>query len=111
MAGMPRPSTATPERLKAIEGALARGAPLSVAAASAGVSRRTVSRWLQEGYIARRSLSAVPDQSEPDGATGDADDEAIQRALLGTVLRASREDWRAAAWLLRRRWPERYGRS
>ena len=110
MVGMSRPSTATPGRLKAIEAALARGAPLGVAAASAGVSRRTVSRWLAEGYVTRRSLSAVPDPGGPDVASGDPEDEAIQRALLGTVMGAAREDWRAAAWLLRTRWPSRYGR-
>jgi hypothetical protein len=110
MGPMARPSSLTAERREAIETALARGAPLSVAAAAAGVSARSVSTWLRQGRVARRSLSAVPEPDEPASGGVPGDDEAIQRALVGAVLAAARVDWRAAAWLLERRWPERYRR-
>jgi hypothetical protein len=107
MAG--RPSTYSAERGEAVERALAAGAPLSVAAASVGVSTRTLNRWLEHGLVARPPLRAVPDDGHerelPD------DDEAIQKALLGSVLAAARRgDWRASVWLLERRWPERFAR-
>jgi hypothetical protein len=111
---MVRPSSPTSERRDRIERALAAGAPLNVAAASAGVSPRSVSRWLEQGRIARRYLSAVPEPGAAESAPADpglpADDEAIQRALVGAVLRASQNDWRAATWLLERRWPQRFSR-
>jgi hypothetical protein len=107
MIGMPRPTIYTAERGEAIERVLAQGAPLTVAAAAANVSSRTVSRWLHEGLVVRRSLSAVQD-------TGAADipdnDEAIQRELVGIVMHAAETDWRAARWLLEERWPGRYRR-
>jgi hypothetical protein len=98
----------SPERGNAVERALAMGASLGVAGASAGVSARTVSRWLEDGLVIRRELRAVP---ELDAAELPDDDEEIQRELLATVLSAARNgDWRAATWLLRQRWPQRYGR-
>jgi transposase len=108
---MARPSALTDERREAAERALAQGAPLSVAAAAADVSPRTLSRWLAEGQVVRRDLVAVPEPSEPaaGGALGD-DDVGIERALVGSVLTAAKSDWRAATWLLERRWPKRYGR-
>jgi hypothetical protein len=108
---MARPSVLTAERREVAERTLAQGAPLSVVAASAGVSPRTVSRWLAEGQIVRRDLVAVPEPIEPaaGGALGD-DDVGIERALVGSVLTAAKTDWRAATWLLERRWPRRYAR-
>jgi transposase len=103
---MARPSSLTSERRDAVERALAAGAPLNIAAASAGVSKRTVSRWLEDGSVARRELSVVP-ESERDLA----DDATVQRELLESVFAAaSRGEWRAATWILERRWPDRYGR-
>jgi hypothetical protein len=109
---MARPSSLSVERREAVERALAQGAPLSVAAASAGVSPRTVSRWLAEGEVVRRDLVAVPEPEDPAAAGGALADDAvgIERALVGAVLTAAKTDWRAATWLLERRWPRRYAR-
>jgi hypothetical protein len=108
---MARPSSLTAERREAVERALAQGAPLTVAAASAGVSPRTVSRWLAEGEVVRRDLVAVPEPEDPAAGGALADDAVgIERALVGAVLTAAKSDWRAATWLLERRWPTRYAR-
>ena len=105
---MPRPPALTDERRDAIERALAAGAPLSVAAAAGNVSSRSVSRWLGDGSVVRRKLSGVP---EPDAsAGGELDEEQLQRALVASVVRAAQHDWRAATWLLERRWPSRFAR-
>jgi hypothetical protein len=53
----------------------------------------------------------VPESETPDGPATFEDDEAVQRALLRAVLQAAQHDWRAASWLLSKRWPERYGRG
>ena len=107
MAG--RPSSLTDERRETIERALAAGAPVSIAASAAGVSTRTVFRALEDGRVVRRSLSAVQDDDERRDVL--EDDETLQRALLGVVLRAAKNgDWRAATWILAKRWPTRYGR-
>jgi hypothetical protein len=109
-ADVARPSSITDKRRDAVERALAAGAPLRVAASSAGVSARTVSRWLEDGLVVRRTLSAVPDEFAASTELPD-DDEAVQRGLLASVLEAARKgDWRASVWLLRTRWPARYGR-
>ena len=110
---MARPSSLTDERREAAERALATGAPLSVAAAAADVSPRTLSRWLEDGLVVRRELVAVPEPGEPSAGGGGAlreDDVGIERALVGAVLTAAKTDWRAATWLLERRWPRRYAR-
>ena len=84
---------------------------MSVAASAAGVSTRTAFRALEDGRVVRRSLSAVSDDDECDRGDVLEDDETVQRALLGVVLRAAKNgDWRAATWILAKRWPERYAR-
>jgi hypothetical protein len=108
MESMARPTSLTTERREVIERALGAGAPLRVAAASAGVSARTLSRWLAQGHVVRRELRVVPDASGEDSLPDD--DVEIQRTLLSTVYRAAEAgDWRASAWLLAKRWPQRYG--
>jgi hypothetical protein len=100
---MGRPSALTVERREAVEKALAAGAPLAVAAASAQVTPRTVSRWLAKGRVVRRQLAAAPEpepgwQVDRPSNDGELD---VERALVATVLRASQRDWRAAIALLR----------
>ena len=87
------------------------GTPVSIAASAAGVSTRTVFRTLEDGRVVRCSLSAVSDDNQPDRGDVVENDETVQRALLGVVLRAAKNgDWRAATWILAKRWPERYAR-
>ena len=39
------------------------------------------------------------------------EEERLQGGLVSSIIQASQHDWRAAAWILSRRWPERYGRA
>ncbi len=88
---MARPSSLTAERREADEKALAAGAPLAVAAASAEVSARTLSRWLEQGHVARRTLALAPEPEPEAVAPGDELD--VERALVSVVMRHARHDW------------------
>jgi predicted nucleic acid-binding Zn ribbon protein len=57
---------------------------------------------------ARSPRLRIVDVAELDELDED-EDEKLQSALVGAVLRASQTDWRAAKWLLETRWPERFG--
>jgi hypothetical protein len=105
---MGRPSSLTAERREAVERALAAGAPLTVAAASADVSPRTISRWLEEGLVVRRQLAAAPEPELEQVGAGEREVD-VEKALVATVLKAARHDWRAAIALLR--WREQRRRT
>jgi hypothetical protein len=101
----------TDELRQRLEGELADGVPVTVAAQRAGIGRRTLHRWLADGRLAR----VEPRPPEP------AFDEVVELslterlgqaepALVGAMISAARRgDWRASAWLLERLAPERWG--
>ena len=97
-----RPSKLTPERRDDLTLMLAHGVPVGVAARSVDVSPRSVRRWLAEGDLCER----VAELRSARRIQPDAISEA-RLALL--ILKASEHDWRASAWWLERRWPERWG--
>ena len=99
MAG--RPSKLTEERADDLAVLLAARVPVEVAARSVNVSRRTLDRWLrQDGFRERigRARAATPESTE---ATTEA-------RLVVLLLRAAAHDWKAAAWWLERKHPERW---
>jgi len=87
----------TPERVKAITDALRLGVTVEDACEYGDISAETFYKWLRE---------------KPDFA------EAVKKsfasatvALVGRIRREAEEGaWQAAAWLLERRHPERWGR-
>jgi hypothetical protein len=97
-----RPSKLTAERRDDLTLLLAEGVPVGVAARSVGVSPRSLRRWLAEGDLRER----VAELRSARRVQPDAISEA-RLALL--ILKASEHDWRASAWWLERRWPERWG--
>jgi transposase len=97
-----RPSKLTAERRDDLTLVLAEGVPVGVAARSVGVSPRSLRRWLAEGDLRER----VAELRSARRVQPDAISEA-RLALL--ILKASEHDWRASAWWLERRWPERWG--
>jgi len=84
---------------------LARGVPIKFAAAATDVSVRSVKRWLAEGDLRDRVAELRAARSV------DLDASAAQREarLAILILKASEHDWRASAWWLERRYPERWG--
>jgi len=93
-----RPTKFTSERRDIILDTLRRGASLAAAAAAAGVNPDTVLNWRR----ARAAFALQVDQAMAEGAL---------RALDAIWTAAESGDWRAAAWLLERRYPEEYGRQ
>lgn len=90
---------------------------LSTAADLLGISRMTLHRWQKRGEveIQRRSRPSYP--GRPGEALYAEFCYALKRAraqaelfLLSEIKRAADTDWRAAAWLLERCFPERWGR-
>lgn len=91
-----RPRAINDEAAKKILDALRIGCTRDDAAASAGICARTL-----RNEIARNSVFAA--------AVGLAQAIGKQR-LVARVNRSSRDDWKAAAWLLERRWPKEWGK-
>ena len=88
----------TPELADRIVALLARGVPLTVAAAACGVSRTSVYRWAARPEPEFRSFAERVRQARVDR----------ELAFIAAVLRQG--GWRGAAWLLERIALERYGR-
>jgi hypothetical protein len=86
----------TPERLEKILAAVRQGVTLTTAAKLAGMHVGTLGEW-------RRSDPAVDAEVKKAVAESEV-------ALVQTVQTAAQKQWQAAAWLLERRWPERWAR-
>lgn len=101
-----RPSKLDAERKKKLFEALKRGATIAVACQSAGVSDRTVSEWIRrgEGRDRRKSTKEYAEFAvQVQKAIADS-----EMALLTKVQQGARNDWRAASWILERRFSERW---
>ena len=99
-----RPTKLTPEVQATIVNALAAGTYLETAASAAGVERHTLNAWLKNGAQCKSGV-------QREFST------AIKKALASAELRfgatiaiASQSQWQAAAWMLERRYPARWGR-
>ena len=84
-----------------------RGLPYHLAAAAAGISEDTFYAW-QRGEFPASADDALKVQFS-EGLTR-AKGEAANH-LTRRVYDASREDWRAAAWMLERRFPRDFGKD
>ena len=79
------------------------GSFMETAAATCGIHRTTLHRWLEKGEAQSagpyREFYLAVMRAQADSET------------LGVLIieKAAQEDWRAAAWLLERRFPRRYG--
>ncbi len=98
-----RPTKLTPAVQERLIQALAIGNHRKVAADYAGVDEKTVRRWMARG---------IEEPNGPCGALRDAVRQAESKAQImaqGCITQAARNgDWRAAAWFLERRVPERF---
>jgi len=103
---MAAPSALTPELRIQVERDLATGATQAVVAQRAGVTSRTLRKWLATGKVTPQ-VEAQPATSEPLAIRL----ERAEPGLVASVIAAAqRGHWQAAAWLLERSFPERWGR-
>jgi transposase len=94
------PDEADPELADDLTLLLAAGASPARAARALGVGERSVRRWLGNG-LRDRVVAARASRPESTDALSEA-------RLVVLIARAAQDDWRAVAWLLERRHPERW---
>jgi hypothetical protein len=100
-----RPSKLNPDCIARLVDALRAGHTREGAAALAGIGRSTFNAWLAAAKEpdADRELLAFLDAIK--NAEADAESE-----LLGVIRAAAERQWQAAAWILERRHPDRWGK-
>lgn len=97
----------TPETAARICELLSQGNYDHVAASASGVAPRTFSSWLTK---------AQDPETDPTGVYAEFAELVEQAQAVGeghnvsTIKQAARTNWTAAAWLLERKYPERWGR-
>lgn len=112
-----RPDKLTPETQDRIVKMLLAGNYLETAAAAAGITKSTLYEWLRRGTRVRNGEVPPSKQSAFDkraSVFSDAVEKAAAQAealMVQRITVASEEDWRAAAWRLERRHPDRWGRK
>ena len=115
---MARPTKLTPEVEERLVHAISVGATYKDACACAGISFQTFLNWK------KRAQRAVEHVEERDGEPEETDHpfveffDRIKRAQgeaavgwLAMIGKAANRDWKAAAWMLERRYPESYDRN
>ena len=97
-----RPTKFTEETRKKILWALRLGNYRKTAAEYAGISERTLCDWIYKGAGAESGEHAdfCNDVIEAE--------QAAEVRALGVIQQAANRDWKAAAWFLERKFPERY---
>lgn len=97
----------TPRKIKLICGHIANGLFFNQACRLSAVSVFTATQWLRyakddpDNYPLCVKLVAAIEEAEAE----------FERKHLANINFKSREDWKASAWALERKWPERYGRN
>jgi hypothetical protein len=96
-------STLTPEVADRIVALLSAGNYVQVAIRACGVARRTYTDWLAKGREGDPEFEAFAERVDRARAEGEARN-------VAQIARAAGDSWQAAAWLLERMAPERWGR-
>lgn len=111
-----RPTKLTPELVTTLINALQRSAYVETAIAYAGINKDTYYEWVREGARASERENKGEILDDHDRALADFSD-SVKKALalaelknLETIQLAGKTNWTAAAWMLERRYPERYSR-
>lgn len=106
---MGRPSKLTQAVKTTVIDALESGLGPSQAAQLAGISSGTLSEWVRRGEGRDdRPASLEFAKFAKDVTRAIA---ASESALISRIHAATEKDWRAAAWLLERRWPDRWANT
>ncbi len=101
--GPGRPSLLTPEVADTIVTSLRAGNYIQVACRSAGISRQAYGDWMRKGAQKPGPYRQFRERVERALAEGEVRNVAL-------ISQAAKESWTAAAWLLERMYPERWGR-
>lgn len=103
---MGRPTKLTPEVQERIVAVLRSGAYVHQAAETAGIGRSTFDDWIRRG-------DSDAEKDKPYRELREAVEQARAEAEarhVALIARASSKSWQAAAWLLERQYPERWGK-
>ncbi len=106
MAGS-RPTKFTRETVDRLLIAIRAGLPYHLAAEAAGISETTFYEW-QAGRFPRGADTQL--KAEFSEALTRARGESALR-LMGIINKAAPDDWRAASWILERRFPKDFGKQ
>lgn len=103
---MARPSKLTLEVTETVCGMLRAGNHLEPSARAAGISESTLHSWIERGGRTGAANAPYRDFAEA-VQKARAEGEAHHVVL---IARAAAKSWQAAAWLLERQYPERWGK-
>lgn len=106
MSGRGRPHKFTEETVNTLLAAIRAGMPFHLAAAHAGIGETTFHEW-QRGKFPRGADKQLKAEF-PERLTRARGYAALR--LVALIQDAAPKDWRAAAWMLERRYPEDFGR-
>lgn len=95
---MARPTKLTPEVEKAICDAIRDGLTYQAAAEVSGIAVSTLNEWLKDERPRFIQFSEAVRRANAEA----------KKELLRRIREASRKDWRAAAWILERRFSDEY---
>ena len=104
------PRKLTPEKHKTIINNILLGCTLETAAMAAYISDRILDTWLAHG---RAELEADPEADGPCARLVRDQQVAVakfERDTLGMIQAAAPNNWTAGAWMLERKFPEKYAK-
>lgn len=113
-----RPTILTDELQTRITDVIRAGNYIETAASYAGISKNTIYDWMKRGAKERRRIETTgkkPLKKElPFLQFSDAIEKALAESEIRDVTRigqASQTDWKAAAWRLERKFPQKWGKK
>ena len=104
--GRGRPTLLSPCVAKVLLDAIEKGIPYRLSAALAGISYDTLNRWIKEGQKEEARPEYRDFYNQLEASKGRSVD-----FLVGIINDAAiqKKDWKAAAWMLTRRYPKDFG--
>lgn len=103
-----RPPKLTPEMIEQICDLLIQGSSIASAAMLTGISESTIYRWLTMGKAEGADSIYVELVARVSEAIESSEFELLQRMRIAG---SKPEHWRATAWMLERRFPEKFGKN
>lgn len=101
-----RPTLLNPSRQAALLEAIEQGMPLKQAAAVAGMSYDTLNHWQKRG-----ENESAPEEYRQFCQLLRRSQAVAMQVHVSSISDAAKRDWRAAAWMLERRFPEDFARQ